>query len=363
MLKAIAMMGNTYIVEKMKKELKRIDVNLESQDFQTLEQILDKIQDEVIDMVFMMENAIFSADIKSFDSKEILRQSVLKIREREAELKIVIFCDEFQRDYSLEEWLKHQRVHDVFYPDLNGEFQMNQIIKQLKETSLKQNKVEIREKIVQVVETIEVPVEIEKEVIREVIIEKPVYILEHGPDQKVVRPTVSALSIAVFNLSHGAGATFTTLLLAKACQAAGYKTAVIACDGKSDLQRRKKDSIKVIIASEKNFESEIIKLNKEGFRIIILDMGNVVSISDEEVSQNEILLEKLLKIQHRIGVGFSTEWHLPILDYYAQNFGQDDFIFAIQDAESIMRRYKDLNICERDHPDTISLMLELIGVN
>ena len=182
----------------------------------------------------------------------------------------------------------------------------------------------------------------------------------------------SSITIGVFSITPGAGATRTSVQLGEQFARDSFSTAVIAYDDKPDLKYKKRGRADYIIPEKGDKKLEYLSALKQDYQFIILDFGNLFHItplgdmdmSDLTGRKNDI--EEFLRCHYKVGVGFSDEWHVGKLNYFIDNElfnNPETCIFCIEGIDECRSINKfNLNICERNSDIMLELLYEWIGL-
>ncbi|WP_324825155.1 hypothetical protein [Sinanaerobacter sp. ZZT-01] len=220
----------------------------------------------------------------------------------------------------------------------------------------------------------EVPIEVEKEVIKEVPVEVE-KIVEKIVEKKIMVPTdaklMGKITLGIFNLARGAGATTTAISLAENLQSLGYDTAVISMDDKIDLHYLdKKKNAAYIIPAPGEKRLKLLEAYKNDYKFILLDFGNLFDIlptgqlKTDRLTEKEYEIEEFFRCNYKIAVGFSDEWNAGKLNYFINNPAFDNletFIFSIRGLTDRIAKQYNLNFCSST--DTaLEILLMWLGI-
>lgn len=195
--------------------------------------------------------------------------------------------------------------------------------------------------------------------------------------QESVKPNVSTgqyITIGVFSASRGAGATFTAASLAEKFAKAGFKTACVAYDGKSDFGYLGKSKVDYYFSeneSEKRMQLTSVMSPGAGYRIIIIDFGNIVpvdsdgrlmmgSIADTENDRNE-----LFRCNMKVGLCFNSPWDINKLLYFNNEnaYAYNTIFGMVPYSDETADMFQNLKIAERDSDVLYICLSECLGLN
>jgi len=166
------------------------------------------------------------------------------------------------------------------------------------------------------------------------------------------------VTIGVFSITGGAGATYTSVLIAEYFKGRGYYPAVIALDNKHDLSCVKGNAA-YFTPNINEYKGTISDVYSVGFNMIIFDLGVVFAINcdggpasytgDDYYSENKYLVEELNRCKFKVALGFSGAWNVDKLFFFTDNPVFRDLstcLFAIEGASRGLK-HPPLVICER----------------
>ncbi|WP_324825081.1 hypothetical protein [Sinanaerobacter sp. ZZT-01] len=183
---------------------------------------------------------------------------------------------------------------------------------------------------------------------------------------------IGAVTIGIFNLAHGAGATTSAVTIAEELQSQGFEVVVISMDDKTDLHYldKKKKKATYIIPQLADKKIEVLAAYKSGCQFILLDFGNLFELSPtgqrktERLADKEYEIEEFFRCNYKIAVGFSDEWNVGKLNYFINNPVFDDletFIFLIRGLTDRIAKQYNLNFCSST--DTaLEILLMWLGI-
>lgn len=213
------------------------------------------------------------------------------------------------------------------------------------------------EKPVEVIRVVEKPVE----VIKKVYVDRPM---------EVTRPHHSGTYIlGIFNLSRGAGATWTAVDIAEHLAGSGYKAVVVALDGRNDLKYQK-GKAEYLVPEEDNGDTLVHFLAGNGrHEFIILDFGNLFDLSPSgklqsyNLTDNRGKIGEFMRCNLHIGMGFSAEWHANKIKYFTEHDVFSERIksggcvfFFDGDVKKLSRRYPELQLYHREAVTPVELL-------
>lgn len=213
------------------------------------------------------------------------------------------------------------------------------------------------EKQVEVIRVVEKPIE----VIKKVYVDRPV---------EVTRTHHSGTYIlGIFNLSRGAGATQTAVDIAEHLASSGYKAAVVALDGRSDLKYQK-GKAEYLVPEEDNGDTLVHFLAGNGHHeFIILDFGNLFDVSPSgklqsyNLTDNRGKIGEFMRCNLHIGMGFTAEWHANKIKYFTEHDVFSERIksggcvfFFDGDVKKLSRRYPELQLYHREEVTPVELL-------
>lgn len=370
---AIGMLGSDQSIRMLNEAFKKQGITLEARDFVTWEEITG----------FLLQNpdtaaVIIVERLSLVDGRE---NFIMKIREVDPDVRIIWCSGKDKRDTEFENWCYRQKVYDFFYPDKSGSYNVTEMgncinkgrvtIKE-EEVSGKQGKdnklknifgkygsggsAKNRSNPEPVIK--EIIVEKPVEVIREVYVDKPVETVYVEKPIEVIRnvvvekPVISGLiTIAVYALTAGAGATSMVVALAE-CLAGFGKTAAVGVDGTNDLSYVKGKADYYVLTKDDEIASAMYELTHDQYKFIVTDYGNLFDINNngvlnfESMQSKKILLPEFFRSDYKVGMGFSVPWHVGKYKFFMEHEmfrdkihdGSYLFIFD-DDVKKIISRY------------------------
>lgn len=192
----------------------------------------------------------------------------------------------------------------------------------------------------------------EKELELDIIAEQPAKKVEVGVVKAKPKPIIlhGLISIAVFSVSPGAGATTMAISLAEYLAKFG-KTAAVGADGKIDLSFAK-GKADYFIVDGTNLGSVMYDLTRDGYKYVVADYGSLFDIdSSGQINYTVLpgmrdLLLEFFKSGIKIGMGLSSPWHLDKFKFFMDGDlfsdkitdGSYHFLFD-KDVKSMKFRY------------------------
>ncbi|WP_324824328.1 hypothetical protein [Sinanaerobacter sp. ZZT-01] len=391
---ALAMLGSLENVRQLIPVFNQYGINLIDKDYVLIEEIIEGIQTERADIVLISDAALVGTE----DGK---REVIKAIREVDKEIFISLFINYEKPDEQFKNWAFGYGVYNLYYA-IDGNYNFTEIMPEIKNRSMpvSNKSVKVVEKIVEKVGEVEkpiekiiekpiekivekevpievikeVPIEVEKEVIKEVPVEVE-KIVEKIVEKKIMVPTdaklMGKITLGIFNLARGAGATTTAISLAENLQSLGYDTAVISMDDKIDLHYLdKKKNAAYIIPAPGEKRLKLLEAYKNDYKFILLDFGNLFDIlptgqlKTDRLTEKEYEIEEFFRCNYKIAVGFSDEWNAGKLNYFINNPAFDNletFIFSIRGLTDRIAKQYNLNFCSST--DTaLEILLMWLGI-
>lgn len=183
-----------------------------------------------------------------------------------------------------------------------------------------------------------------------------------SPDYNLVIPKTSKITIAIFNICNGAGATHTAIKLAERLAALKQNVICVSLDKKQEFLflNAKKCSAEYFIPDTINDSSNFeYLLRKKNYQIIIYDFGQIFKFDAAgnliEDLESKFLKSEFMRCTFKIGLAFSDNWHRDKLDYFlkSEEFfeeidnGQLKVIVSGTENTAVIQKYKMLDIFER----------------
>lgn len=178
-----------------------------------------------------------------------------------------------------------------------------------------------------------------------------------------------SITIGIFNLSHGAGATTTALRLAKFLSQYG-KTAIMAYDDSMDLLYAKQKNCIVPTINEDK-KASFLRLMQNGFQFILIDFGKLFEINQagklntSSLTGKKEAIEEFLRCKFKIALNFANEWNLEKLRYFEETreYYLESFLFVIVEGKKNEKKLMNyhLNICDRESSALEEMLEEWLG--
>lgn len=203
-----------------------------------------------------------------------------------------------------------------------------------------QPEVIIKEVPVEVIKEVRVEIPVEREVVREVVREVEVPVIREVPVQiPTDRMGYSGIyTVAVFALSHGAGATTAAEGVARILSRYG-RTAALSIDGKNDLMQSRGKFDLVSLGKQDDPVAAIQNAASGVYDFLVVDFGTLFDLSHSGTPNtaglsalNSLILE-FFRANLHIGMCFTSPWHIGKLnffskhEYLAERVAQGDYIF------------------------------------
>lgn len=183
---------------------------------------------------------------------------------------------------------------------------------------------------------------------------EPIQEIDTVPENIQVTPKPIILhglvTIAVFSVSSGAGATTMVTAMAEYLSKFG-KTAAVGADGKIDLSFAK-GKADYFIVDGTNLSSVMYDLSRDGYKYVITDYGSIFDIdSSGQINYSALpgmrdLLLEFFKSGIKIGMGLSSPWHLDKFkffmdgDMFSDKIMDGSYFFLFdKDVKSLRFRY------------------------
>jgi len=387
---AYAMLGSLENVRQLVPVFSQYGIELADTDYILTNELLEAIQRQSADIILISDAALVGIE----DGKKEVIQA---IREIDRDVFIVLFINYEKPDEQFKNWAYGYGVYNLYYAN-DGNYNFTKIMPEIQSRSMpgRTNQFKVVEKIVEKVVEIEkpvekiiekpfekevpievikeVPVEVEKEIIKEIPIEVE-KIIEKVVEKKIIIPSeakiMGKITIGIFNLAHGAGATTTAVYLAEKLQSLGYDTAVIAMDDKIDLYYLdKKKNAAYIVPTPGEKRLKLLEVYKANYKFILLDFGNLFELlptgqlKTDRLADKEYEIEEFFRCNYKIAVGFSDEWNAGKLNYFINNPAFDNletFLFFIRGLTNRIVKQYNLNFCSST--DTaLEILLMWLGI-
>ena len=181
-------------------------------------------------------------------------------------------------------------------------------------------------------------------------------VCDDGKSQKVIETASNQahISIGVFNLSQGAGATTVAVDVAEAISNEGYRVALVAYDGKRDLDYAKSIRATYIIPESNEYKRDVlVETRMRDFQFIIIDFGAPISLSPDGmvISANNADLQELIRCRYKICLSFGNSWNIGKVNYFLNNPDIENnasYILAIPEINYAKRGLERLNVSLSD---------------
>lgn len=183
---------------------------------------------------------------------------------------------------------------------------------------------------------------------------KPTQEIKSQPEiiQATQKPIIlhGLVTIAIFSVSSGAGATTMVTAMAEYLSKIG-KTAAVGADGKIDLGFVK-GKADYFIVDGTNLSSVMYDLSRDGYKYVITDYGSMFDIDNSgQINYSSLpgmrdLLLEFFKSGIKIGMGLSSPWHLDKFkffmdgDMFSDKIMDGSYFFLFdKDVKSLKFRY------------------------
>ncbi len=408
----MGMLGNDQSLKMLGEAFKKDEIELVNRDFITWEEIVEFLcQGNKVDALIVVER------LSLVDGRE---KVINEIRAVDPEIRIIWFFISAQKDAGFENWCFKQRVYDFFYPEADKGFNISAITACIKKgrITLKETEPEPRHdrdsnfkrifgkygsaKMGSGGEgrsgsgkrkgIIDKPVEVIREVIKEVVVEKPVEIIKEVPVEKssgepliiekpvevikevfIKAPIVRGLvSVAVYALTGGAGATSMVVSLAEYLSEFG-KTAAIGIDGSNDLSYVKGKADYFVLPKDDEIAGAMYELTQNQYQFIVGDYGNLFDIFNngslnlERMQTKKSLLPEFFRSNFKIGLGFSAPWHIGKLKFFMEHdmfsgkLDDGSYLFIFDDeVQKIKKRFGFSQIYNRNEFKTEKILEKIV---
>ncbi len=179
------------------------------------------------------------------------------------------------------------------------------------------------------------------------------------------KSSYGAVTVGVFSLSRGAGSTYTSVEIGERYASLGYKVAVVGYDGSQDLEMVS-GKADYFTGSEEDKKIALTNALTSDYDFVIIDFGNcfpllsngMLNITTKKSgdSQNE-----LRRCQYRIGMAFTSDWHIEKLGYFLTNpLMANNSFFVVDDIEK-MDKFE-INCVERDTEAIFACLCAIQGI-
>lgn len=194
---------------------------------------------------------------------------------------------------------------------------------------------------------------------------------------KTVVKSTGSTTIGVFSVSRGAGSSYTSCVLAEKLVMLGYSAAVVAFDGKSDLEYAEGKADYYFATSDKK-KLLLLQVINGGYDFVIIDFGTPFKINargelenfpgnaEEHISGKE----ELMRTSFRIGLASAQPWHLNKLLFFEklESFNENNSIFKVHGLEKLASKHQkqiekcSLPVCDGEDSQLIIYFLNLLGI-
>lgn len=180
------------------------------------------------------------------------------------------------------------------------------------------------------------------------------------------KSSYGAVTVGIFSLSRGAGSTYTAVEIGERYASLGYKVAVVGYDGSDDLYMVS-GKADYYAGSEEDKKIALTNALTSDYDFVIIDFGNCfpllsngmlnIATQKKADSQNE-----LRRCQYRIGMAFTSDWHIEKFNYFLQNpLMVNNSFFVVDDIEK-MYNYE-INCVERDTEAIFTCLCAIQGID
>lgn len=185
------------------------------------------------------------------------------------------------------------------------------------------------------------------------------------------------ISIAVFDLAHGAGATTMAIRLAEKIANCGYQAACINLDPKNDMKYAKTSKRVALFSADPRGQSTLLQAlyGDNQYPFIVQDFGVLFNIGDDgnitDVNQESI--SDFFRCNYKVALGFAAPWHTNKFEFLLRSelfrktvdLGELKVIASGEDRylREVMEDYHELEITDREEADElIDHFLVQIGI-
>ena len=169
------------------------------------------------------------------------------------------------------------------------------------------------------------------------------------------------ITIGIFNICNGAGATTTAVELAESIAGNGKKVVCVELDSREDLKfiNQKKCKATYYLPQISNLSQILNQLHcSNDYQYIIFDFGKVYDLDYDgelrSISINQEIFREFQRCNYKIGMAFSDVWHAGRLDYFTkceEQLGDLSILISGLDLEGAISSYRNLDIYDRNHLD------------
>jgi len=181
-------------------------------------------------------------------------------------------------------------------------------------------------------------------------------------DITATRVINGTISVGVFSLDSGAGATTCSLKLAEEIANCGYRVICMEFGQENFCSIKKKPKTLELISADLKEKDTILQLafSDNSFQFIILDFGKLfnVSTSGELISTKHELIGDFLRCNYKLGMCYASLWHNEKMNIFLKNdsfqsdlYNEQLFLLASGDEKSeteLIEDYHELPIYKRN---------------
>lgn len=179
----------------------------------------------------------------------------------------------------------------------------------------------------------------------------------------------ASITIGVMNLASGSGASTTAVMLAEKLVNMNHTVAVVAYDGKLDLNFAPKGKVSYFVPEKGENKWDILMdVRRRRYQFIIIDFGNIIKVAPngEEIYKDEKDFKELDRCHYKICMNFTNEWNMGKLGYFVANDdypNNHSYLIALDEMKNpkALDRFG-IQICERDPDLLLNIMLRKIGL-
>lgn len=195
-------------------------------------------------------------------------------------------------------------------------------------------------------------------------------------DMTATRVVNGTISIGVFNIDNGAGATTCSLKLAEEIANCGYRVVCMEIDQDNFFCVKKKPKTLELISTTNKEKDAILQVayGDNTYQFIIIDFGKLFSIdkNGEVLFERQNYMGDFFRCNYKIGMCFASPWHTKKMDMFLKNnfFTADiakNQVFLLisgTNYKEAIEDYHELCIWERDSiNEFIEHFKTIIGIN
>lgn len=185
------------------------------------------------------------------------------------------------------------------------------------------------------------------------------------------------ISIAIFNLAHGAGATTLAIRLAEKIGNCGYQAACVNLDPKNDMKYAKTSKRIALFSADPGGQSTLLQAlyGDNQYPFIVQDFGALFHVGDDgnitDINQESI--SDFFRCNYKMAVGFAAPWHIRDYEFLLRSelfrktvdLGELKVIASGEERylREVMEDYHELEITDREETDAlIDHFLVQIGI-